>query len=154
MVFTLLQTNKISLISSLCLSTSICSFHHSVLFVSPEIAWKPPFGFDFIAWLKFPVHHDLLNPASYCTPHKCFTWTLKSREQSGSIQYRYLHILIGINPCSVTPSNDQQSSVAIAWKITIKTHKEHYSGLFDNLHITVVYAQYEDIRPHNTKFYR
>ena len=58
-----------------------------------------------------------------------------SREQSGSIQYRYFHILIGINSCSVTPSNDQQSSVAIAWKITI-THKEHYSGLFANLHIT------------------
>ena len=47
-----------------------------------------------------------------------------SQEQSGSIQYRYLHILIGINSCSVTPRNDQQSSVAIAWKITI-THKEH-----------------------------
>ena len=76
-----------------------------------------------------------------------------SREQSVSIQYRYFHILIGINSCSVTPSNDQQSSVAIAWKITI-THKEHYSGLFANLHITVVYAQYEDNRPHYTKFYR
>ena len=71
-----------------------------------------------------------------------------SREQSGSIQYGYLHILIGINSCSVTPSNDQQSSVAIAWKITI-THKEHYSGLFANLHITVAYAQYEDTRPHS-----
>ena len=34
-----------------------------------------------------------------------------SREQSGSIQYRYLHILIGINWCSVIPSDDQQSSV-------------------------------------------
>ena len=32
--------NKRSLISSLCLSTSICSFHHCYL--SPEIGWKPP----------------------------------------------------------------------------------------------------------------
>ena len=76
-----------------------------------------------------------------------------SHEQSGSIQYRYLHILIGKNSCTVTPSNDQRSSVAIACKITI-TPKEHCSGLFANLHITVVYAHYEDIRPHYTKFYR
>ena len=32
-----------------------------------------------------------------------------SREQSGYIQYRYLHILININSCFVTPSNDQQN---------------------------------------------
>ena len=36
-----------------------------------------------------------------------------SREQSGSIQYRYFNIPIGINSCSVTPSNDQQSCLAI-----------------------------------------
>ena len=39
---------------------------------------------------------------------------------------------------NASPVSREQSSVAIAWKITI-SHKEHYSLHFANLHITVCY---------------